>query len=105
MVSKENNFIILDFDDSTPPRYCGLDKSGEDKLCCADFNGKPAISKPLPPKYPVDNPTVFDCSDHTPQCTRWAKDHPDSCKPGHDSFQFMRSACQKTCGRCGSDVS
>lgn len=89
-----------------PPAYCGLDdESGDDKLCCSDLDGKPAVTKPQPPKYPVSNPKRFECVDHTEECSRWAKSHPKSCSPEHDSYGFMRSACQKTCGRCGSDVS
>ena len=97
--------LSLDFNSTIPPKYCGFDKSGDDKLCCSDLNGIPTVAVPQNPKYPISNPKLFDCVDHTPECSRWAKTHPDSCSPGHDSYEFMRSACQKTCRRCGSDVS
>ena len=96
---------FLDFNDTTPPKHCGYDeKTGDDKLCCSDFT-LPFDSLPQPPKYPIDNPKLFECIDLTPECSRWAKDHPESCSIGHDSYEFMRSACQKSCGRCESNVS
>ena len=52
----------------------------------------------------INKPKLFACDDHTSTCSQWEKDHPESCSPGHDSYGFMRSACQKSCGRCGADV-
>jgi len=92
-----------DFNNSSPPKACGFDESGDDKLCCSDLNGQPFKPTLQPPKYPINKPKLFECDDHTSTCSQWAKDHPESCSPGHDSYGFMRSACQKSCGRCGSD--
>ena len=58
--------------------------------------------RPLFPNVFVLNPRP--CIDHTAQCTRWAKDHPESCIPGNLGYAFMREACQESCGRCGEKV-
>ena len=101
----EKRKYALDFNKSSPPKSCGFDEYGDDKLCCSDLNGKPFKTTLQPPKYPINNPKLYACNDHTSSCSKWAKDHPESCSPGHDSYGFMRSACQKSCGRCGSNVS
>ena len=103
MLWVKNNFS--DFNNSSPPKFCGFDKSGDDTLCCSDLNGEPFKPTLQPPKYPINDPKRFGCADHTSACSKWKKDHPESCSYGHDSYGFMRSACQKSCKRCGSDVS
>jgi len=49
------------------------------------------------------NKRKYSCEDHTPKCQDWVRSHPDGCYPGHESYPFMRSACQKSCKRCGSE--
>ena len=62
--------------------------------------------KPQPPLFPITGTKrPRPCVDHTIHCTDWFKAAPESCDPGHSSFKFMRAACQKTCGRCGNNVS
>lgn len=88
-----------------PPMTCGFDDAGRDKVCCSKNNFSPPISTPQPPKVLSYNIWKYSCIDHTSKCQDWVKDHPESCYPGHDSYIFMRSACQKSCRRCGLDVS
>ena len=88
-----------------PPMTCGFDNAGEDKFCCSDTSFFPAPQTPQPPKFLLYNKWKYSCEDHTPKCQDWIKSHPDSCYPGHESYPFMRSACQKSCERCGSEVS
>lgn len=88
-----------------PPLTCGFDNGGEDKFCCSDTSFFPVPQIPQPPKFLSYNKWKYSCEDHTPKCQEWAKSHPDSCYPGHESYPFMRSACQKSCERCGSEVS
>jgi len=92
-----------DFNGTQPPMTCGFDNSGEDKLCCSDFNSYPNSPTSQPPKFRTRSNKKYPCVDHTPKCKEWAKDHPDSCSPGHESYRFMRSACQKSCDRCKSE--
>ena len=98
-------FFFSDFNNSSPPKFCGFDEFGDDTLCCSDLNGEPFKPTLQTPKYPINDPKLFGCADHTSACSKWAKDHPESCLPGHDSYEFMRSACQKSCKRCLADVS
>ena len=87
-----------------PPKSCGFDNSGIDKLCCSDLKGK-KVNKSQPPKYHEKNSKPFPCIDHAPEhCKRWKANSPKSCSPGHSSYIFMRLACQKTCDICGSEV-
>jgi len=92
-----------DFNNTMPPKSCGFENSGIDKLCCSDLKGK-KINKSQPPKHPEKNSKPFSCIDHaTEHCKRWKANSPKSCSPGHSSYIFMRLACQKTCDICGSE--
>ena len=97
--------LFVDFNDTTSsPQSCGYDEnSGEDKICCEDYGGIPVIGS-QPPKFPSKNLKARPCLDHTKQCTKWVQKYPESCKPGHKSYIFMREACQESCGRCKNDV-
>ena len=109
-VIRKNNIsafllIFVDFNDATSsPQSCGYDENtGEDKICCEDYGGIPVIGS-QPPKFPSKNLKARPCLDHTKQCTKWVQKYPESCKPGHESYIFMREACQESCGRCKNDV-
>ena len=72
------------------------------------------MTEPQPPLYPEKaSGNARPCRDHSPECARWAKVKPDSCKPHPDpssaesldhSYQFMREACMESCGRCQDNV-
>ena len=110
-------FFLPDFSNSTnSPQSCGYDESsGEDKICCGDLNGERVIT-PHYPKFPqqswkeITNGTLVflsearPCMDHTKYCKDWIQRYPESGLPGHESYIFMREACQESCGRCGSYV-
>ena len=67
------------------------------------MNGNHA-STPQVPKFPLKNSNARPCMDHTKYCAQWKKNYPESCSPGHESYIFMREACQESCGRCGNKV-
>ena len=52
---------------------------------------------------PIDVP--YPCVDHSWRCSDWASNHPESCKPDHQSYGFMRAACPRSCKRCKKEVS
>jgi hypothetical protein len=73
-------------------------------FCCSDTNGQ-SITKLQPPQFPTASNEPRPCVDHSTHCKRWAKNYPESCSPGHNSYIFMREACQSSCKRCGDSVS
>ena len=89
---------LQDFSNSTPPAFCGFDQeSGEDKFCCQSKG--PLFQTPQAPQFPL-NGRARPCQDHTEVCSKWVKDHPESCSPDHSSYEFMRTACSKSCQKC-----
>jgi len=93
-----------DFNSTTgPPNFCGIDETtGEDMFCCSDKNGQ-SISDLQPPQFPTASNEPRPCVDHSTHCKRWAKNYPESCSPGHESYIFMREVCQSSCKRCGDN--
>ena len=74
--------------------------------CCETQNGGIKVDlTPQPPKFKLDNGEAYECSDHTSHCERWARDFPQSCtNSSHESFEFMRFSCMKSCKLCGREV-
>jgi len=95
-----------EFEKDVPPTACGYTNEGEDMVCCSDNKGPKVLYSQEPQfKIPVvgnrfTNERAYPCSDHSWKCLDWATNHPESCKPGHKSYMFMRNACPQTCGRC-----
>ena len=89
---------LQDFSNSTPPAFCGFDQeSGDDKFCCQSKG--PLFKTPQAPQFPL-NGQARPCQDHTEVCSKWVKDHPESCSPNHSSYEFMKTACSKSCQKC-----
>ena len=87
-----------------PPTYCGFDsQTGEDNFCCA---GSGAVVNDLhqPPVFEKSNGQAWQCEDQTEMCKKWVKDHPDSCNPGNEHYEFMKFACMESCQICKDQV-
>ena len=92
-----------------PPQFCGVDQdSGDDAICCSDSKDV-METKTQAPQYPrlitARKIGPRSCEDTTYNCAKWVKKSPESCLPGHESYYFMRLACQESCGRCQTNVS
>ena len=89
---------VQDFNNSTPPAFCGFDpNTGDDRFCCQSQGD--LYQSPQAPLFPQQG-QARPCQDHTEVCAKWVKEHPDSCTPSHPSYEFMRTSCQKSCQRC-----
>ena len=87
-----------------PPAYCGLNsQTGEDKFCCVG-SGAVFDDLPQPPIFEKTNGQSWKCEDQTEMCKKWAKDHPDSCNPGNEHYEFMKFACMESCQICKDQV-
>ena len=106
IIKSSNSDPDLDFSFTKgPPNYIGINENtGEDMFCCSDINGQ-TITKPQLPQFPTVSNEPRPCDDYSTHCTRWAKNYPESCSPGHKSYVFMREVCQSSCKRCGDNVS
>ena len=88
-----------------PPTYCGLNsQTGEDNFCCARSGAVNEISQPEPPIFTKPNGRSWPCEDHTEMCQKWVKDHPGSCNPGSEHYEFMKYACMESCQICKDHV-
>jgi len=83
-----------------PPTTCGYTEAGEDMVCCSDLGDQ--VKTPQDPQYFQFNGKPYPCTDHSWKCYNWQKNDPDSCKPGHPSYIFMRAACPLSCKRCST---
>ena len=62
------------------------------------------VKTPQDPQYFQFNGKPYPCADHSWKCYNWQRNDPDSCKPGHPSYIFMRAACPLSCKRCSTLV-
>ena len=89
-----------------PPTYCGLNSlTGEDNFCCDKSDAVNEILQPEPPIFTKSNGQSWPCEDHTKMCKKWVKDHPGSCNPGSEHYEFMKYACMESCEICKDHVS
>ena len=89
-----------------PLTYCGLNSlTGEDNFCCDKSDAVNEILQPEPPIFTKSNGQSWPCEDHTKMCKKWVKDHPGSCNPGSEHYEFMKYACMESCKICKDHVS
>ena len=87
-----------------PPTYCGFNsQTGEDSFCCTG-SGADLDDLFQPPIFKKPNGQSWQCEDQTEMCKKWAKDHPDSCNPGNEHYEFMKFACMESCQICKDQV-
>ena len=98
-----------------PPTYCAdSSQTEQDHICCAknckilmpDHVAGDVPHVPQPPLFTKANgESLWPCVDHTEMCQTWVKNHPDSCNPGNDHYEFMKLACMESCQVCKDHVS
>jgi len=86
-----------DFNGDSPPLSCGWSQTtGEETFCCKGTSQPKLVKQTIPQKY-----GDYECEDLTPFCKDFFVKTPSSCRPSHESFDFMRRACMQTCNLCG----